>query len=399
MNPFKNSWGIFPFIFALFLVFLPFVGPQYIPLSTINHLSTLAIIFSVLLAGLGFYSWSKIHEAKFFVGSIQVSLLTLLALFLKEKNPWDVWLVLMYLSVLLNMVIPASLKYGQVRGLGIIWLLVILGTYGWVYTSQYSSSLPITRADKTWEGIIWVGILFSCLILMISLKFLRNQHHIGGIWAGLGLLPTAILISHYFPKAFPKVTEFLLAVMPFFVLVGLIWYWLKKVHHQITYDPLLQIYNRDTCQKIISGKSKLNISPPFSLAMVDIDHFKKVNDTYGHQAGDEVLKEVASTVQAVTGKHGVVCRYGGEEMAVFLPKVKLKQAEILMEKVRQAVAKKRIQAGNKKIKVTVSSGVAQKEQRGQNIEQLLEIADKALYRAKRNGRDQVCTGKIPIIKR
>jgi len=111
------------------------------------------------------------------------------------------------------------------------------------------------------------------------------------------------------------------------------------MEHRIAYDPLLHIYNRDYCSKIISEQSNLNLMFPLSIAMVDIDHFKNVNDTHGHQAGDQVLYTVAQTVCKEVVPNGVVCRYGGEELIIFFPQQTARQVAPLVEKMRKTIEK------------------------------------------------------------
>ena len=170
-------------------------------------------------------------------------------------------------------------------------------------------------------------------------------------------------------------------------------HWFSRMDHRVSYDPLLQIYNREYCSKIISEQSALNSAPPFTVVMVDIDHFKNVNDTYGHQAGDEVLYTIAQTVSKGVGPQGIACRYGGEELAVFFPQQTSKTVVKIMEKVRLDIEKVVTKSGNKKISVTISCGVAQRDDNQQSVEVILQAADKALYRAKKGGRNQVKSGK------
>ena len=98
----------------------------------------------------------------------------------------------------------------------------------------------------------------------------------------------------------------------------------------------------------------MNVTPPFAVAMVDIDHFKNVNDTYGHQAGDAVLHSVAQTLLRTLSPQGTVCRYGGEELAVFFPQKKTSEVVPLMERAREEIEKSKTESGKKRISVTIS---------------------------------------------
>jgi diguanylate cyclase (GGDEF)-like protein len=132
--------------------------------------------------------------------------------------------------------------------------------------------------------------------------------------------------------------------------------------------------------------------------MIDIDHFKKVNDTYGHQAGDQVLHSVAQTILREVVPDGIACRYGGEEIAVFFPKKEAKEVAKVMEEVRAAIERTKVATRKKKLSVTVSIGVSHRGDVSQTIIDVIHAADKALYRAKGNGRNQVKTGKAPMPK-
>ena len=127
-----------------------------------------------------------------------------------------------------------------------------------------------------------------------------------------------------------------------------------------------------------------------SVVMVDIDHFKKVNDTYGHQAGDEVLRVVARCLlDTVREGIDIAARYGGEEFALFLPETSVEGAGALAERLRRLIEKQRVEVGGEVIRVTTSCGVATSPDHGTLPEVLVERADQALYRAKEGGRNRV----------
>jgi diguanylate cyclase (GGDEF)-like protein len=133
-----------------------------------------------------------------------------------------------------------------------------------------------------------------------------------------------------------------------------------------------------------------------ALLMVDIDHFKKVNDTYGHLTGDLILKGVASVLRRKIRNADVAYRYGGEEMAVLLPGADLQAAAATAERVRQAVETTRF-FGEKgeHVPITLSVGVAQREVGLQSERELIERADQALYASKDGGRNKVSTWPMP----
>lgn len=129
---------------------------------------------------------------------------------------------------------------------------------------------------------------------------------------------------------------------------------------------------------------------PLSLIIVDVDHFKKVNDTYGHLAGDKVLHVIGTHLKQATRATDFPARYGGEEFVVLLPEVDLNGARSVAEKIRQAVEEKPFRSGDNRVNITVSCGVASFRQ-GDARRSSFERADEALYRAKRGGRNRCCT--------
>jgi diguanylate cyclase (GGDEF)-like protein len=123
--------------------------------------------------------------------------------------------------------------------------------------------------------------------------------------------------------------------------------------------------------------------------ILDLDHFKQVNDTHGHDVGDEVLKAVASCLKDMTRYHDVVARLGGEEFAVVAPNLDVDMLAKLAERIRKAIATTTVVAGTVKLKVTTSVGLAVWDRR-ETPDDFYRRADKQLYQAKRLGRNRVC---------
>jgi diguanylate cyclase (GGDEF)-like protein len=125
--------------------------------------------------------------------------------------------------------------------------------------------------------------------------------------------------------------------------------------------------------------------------MLDIDHFKQINDTYGHQSGDLVLKSVANTFQEVLRSVDIIGRLGGEEFAVVLPETWIAKALEVAERLREKISEGEVALPDGTIiRFTVSIGIAALIDKNSNIDMLLDDADKALYRAKQAGRNRVC---------
>ena len=126
---------------------------------------------------------------------------------------------------------------------------------------------------------------------------------------------------------------------------------------------------------------------PYAVLFIDIDRFKRINDTYGHETGDEVLRQLAQVLQGAARVTDFVARYGGEEFLVLLPDTSEAGALTLGEKIRQAVATQSFPVVGE---VTVSVGVSVARGADKNEEEVVPRADKALYRAKSEGRNRVC---------
>lgn len=129
---------------------------------------------------------------------------------------------------------------------------------------------------------------------------------------------------------------------------------------------------------------------PVALLLIDVDHFKKVNDTHGHLVGDDVLRGLASELRQQVRETDVVGRFGGEEFVILLPKTAPEEALRIADRVRRGVGVVQVLAENTAVSVTISVGVAVLGVHGRDLFELLAAADLALYRAKKTGRDRVC---------
>lgn len=147
-------------------------------------------------------------------------------------------------------------------------------------------------------------------------------------------------------------------------------------------DPLTGLFNRRYIFDFLADK-KIQESG-FSIIMGDIDHFKKINDTYGHPIGDIVLKTVSDTMKNTIGEKGMVARFGGEEFLIVLPNVTSKDAYLYAEQLRKKIED--LKMDECPSGTTISLGVAQSEQ-GQGIDAIIKIADELLYLAKESGRN------------
>ena len=124
--------------------------------------------------------------------------------------------------------------------------------------------------------------------------------------------------------------------------------------------------------------------------MVDIDHFKRFNDTYGHEAGDLVLKKVGSYILRQIRQYDIACRYGGEELIIIMPDASLENTILRPEQIREGIKKLKLEHEGRKLEtITISVGVSCFPDDGIKADSLIRVADKALYMAKQQGRDRV----------
>ncbi len=164
-------------------------------------------------------------------------------------------------------------------------------------------------------------------------------------------------------------------------------------------DPLTGLFNRRFMEESLQLELKRaqRQQSALSVAMVDADYFKKFNDTFGHEAGDILLRELAVRLQRGVRESDVVCRFGGEEFVLLLPGAALEVAAARMERLREEVARiALVHAGQTLGKVTISVGVAAYPGHGAASEELIAAADAALYRAKQQGRDRVVAEGLAV---
>jgi diguanylate cyclase (GGDEF)-like protein len=165
----------------------------------------------------------------------------------------------------------------------------------------------------------------------------------------------------------------------------------EQLREQANTDPLTGIYNRR--QFFLMGEEAvvqaMRYRRPLAAIVFDIDHFKRINDTYGHGAGDEVLKSIVGAISGILRKPDVFCRHGGEEFSILLPESDAVGASRLAERIRSAVEKLTIRVDDHSEHVTVSIGVAVLSPRDKDFGDLITRGDDALYTAKGKGRNTV----------
>jgi two-component system cell cycle response regulator len=165
----------------------------------------------------------------------------------------------------------------------------------------------------------------------------------------------------------------------------------EEIHRMAIMDGLTGLYNKRYFTEALDREMARarRYSRPLSLIMIDIDFFKNINDTYGHLAGDHILKELGELLISRVRREELVARYGGEELVILLPETDKEGAFKVAELMRQRVESHTFIFANKKIRVTVSAGVSEAVECDYDLSEIIKIADERLYAAKRAGRNKV----------
>ena len=237
------------------------------------------------------------------------------------------------------------------------------------------------------KGMLIMNLIFVCAGFVAPYKY--------AIFFHAGLIVDILIANQFFH--YDNVAMMIMFNAPCVIAVSTMHYAMEngyldhyltneKLESLVIHDQLTGVFNRNIFKKITDAESEefsICEGLPISIVMIDLDYFKKINDKFGHEAGDIVLKYAANTLKTSVRSSDYVIRWGGEEFIVILPGCDMKKALEIAEKIRV-----NIESGESTIcPVTASIGVA--EYIGGSYHDVIECADVALYRAKKNGRNQV----------
>ncbi len=302
----------------------------------------------------------------------------------------------------INIVVYSLLKergtftlWGSTRIVLLIFPFAMIAVLAQVYPAELQNLLyqELTHRNIA-SGLhfpqISLLIMLAALVVLNGRMFARPSAQNGALFVGL---ITALSMLHF------KNDILVSAVFASSALLILLIAVIQESWSMAYIDPLTNLPGRRALDEAM-----LKLAGNYSIAMLDIDHFKKFNDRHGHDAGDQVLSMVASRIkQAVTG--GKAFRYGGEEFTVVFPGKDLEEAMDILEGVCKTVSSQKFQLrqsrdrrkverkkkkNNKNVKVTISIGVASRNDKLTTTAEVIKFADKALYRAKKQGRNRVC---------
>jgi diguanylate cyclase (GGDEF)-like protein len=165
----------------------------------------------------------------------------------------------------------------------------------------------------------------------------------------------------------------------------------RRLEEAALTDPLTGLHNRRWAMEELQRcwQASTRYRRPMACLLVDVDHFKRVNDSYGHDVGDAVLREIASRLRAAARQNEAVCRIGGEEFLIICDEIDRAGAAICGERLRAGVADQLVTNEGRELSVTVSIGAAVRDESIPSPELLLKVADQAVYAAKQAGRNRV----------
>lgn len=303
-------------------------------------------------------------------------------------------------------------EFYQVLTRSMIWRCAMM-----ILITLASSFMLIYLTDNKPLAVVIISLMFVFVysaiartILVSDLyddKFARYFFgYTNLLWATYFVVRTLTSLIEYLHKDF--ITPGLmhsLAIVVYQSLVistsfSLIWIVSSKLEselaHQASHDALTNIYNRRALDEIANKECSRSTryKTPLSVIMLDIDHFKKLNDTYGHPTGDKALVDIATLLKDSLRIHDTAARYGGEEFILVLPNTNIDEAELIADKLRIAISEHSFfdKKGNE-LKITSSFGIASQTTAIQSWPEIINQADKALYEAKHSGRNTVSRDK------
>lgn len=357
-------WNILPLLFYVLCVVA--VGISW-------HFNRSRFIFIVVPLAVLFWAMSTVGEPYAaqlrMLASLVIPLHLLLFLFLKERGLFSLWGMLRLGFVVAEIAVAA---YVVVKG-----------------KADLSGLMQLHVFDKAltgWTPLCDLSLLvgLSVVLLFLLLAFVHHLVIYHTAFAGIFFLMMAGL--HYGAQSAYAAAAYAGVVLLVFGVL------LKESYRLAFYDELTGLPGR---RALIEEMAKLGRK--YSLAMVDIDHFKKFNDTYGHDTGDEVLKMVAAKLAGVGGG-GKAYRYGGEEFTVLFPSKALGESYSQMDIIREKIAKTAFSIRGTKgkkagkggtVTIHISSGIVEKSAGDKDPMAVMKRADNALYKAKKQGRNKV----------
>ena len=301
-----------------------------------------------------------------------------LQVFLKLPRAETRQLVLSMALMVFNILVCVPLGW-QAAGVAVS-AGVVAATMLWSVREAFHPLRQEFNPGTAWTAAVMFGVVALCAMLT-GLSQLRPD------WSWPWL--QSPLDTRQFVLTFVSVTLSILTsfVLGYIVVMRLV----ARLEHLSQHDGLTGLLNRRAIEALLDREAQRleRFNQPFSILLIDIDHFKRVNDRLGHPAGDQVLIEVARRLQVEAREVDHVARYGGEEFCVLLPHTEHEGALQAAERLREGVCERPITRGNATVPVTISMGLVCANDPRESLQSLLRRADAALYQAKDGGRNMV----------
>lgn len=352
----KAVFNLIPYLFYAISTLILWVSWHF------NRNRFIFLIIPLLLIHVGFeYLSAKKATDLFLYASMLYPLHLLLFLSLRERGLFSIWGILKIAFFLLEIgVISYFIIYPESNLIALLKMKL--------FTISFYPLQDLSVA-------IAIFVLFIIGILVMYNKYLLYN-------SSFFIIVVTFYMGFYFLKT-PYVNELSQLAIGIIIFILLI----RESYRLAFYDELTSLPGR---RALVEDMAKLGMR--YSLAMIDIDHFKKFNDTYGHDTGDEVLKMVASKLADIGGG-GKAYRYGGEEFVLLFPSKDADESYTHTDILRNTIAKSPFSVRNKKssktIYINISSGVVQRSSKDRDPFAVMKRADNALYKAKKAGRNQV----------
>lgn len=352
----KIVFSLLPYLFYAINALILWVSWHF------NRNRFIFIILPLLLMYLGFvYFGGKRATDLFLYASMLYPLHLILFLFLKERGLFSIWGIFKIVFFAIE--------------IAVVLYLVLYPN------PEFIAFLKMKLFKVSFYPLEDLSVIIAVFVLSImGILLLFNKHLLYN--GSFFIIISTFYAGFYFIRV-PYVKEIFLSAIGIIIFILLI----RESYRLAFYDELTSLPGR---RALTEDMAKLGMK--YSLAMIDIDHFKKFNDTYGHDTGDEVLKMVASKLSNVSGG-GKAYRYGGEEFVLLFPSKEIDDSYKHTDILRETIAKSPFSITNKgtqkTIYINISSGIAQKNSQDKDPFAVMKRADNALYKAKKAGRNQV----------
>ncbi|MBU8913200.1 MAG: GGDEF domain-containing protein [Spirochaetales bacterium] len=385
------------------------IGPVPPTIAMRIVLPSLALVLGALVLSAGHVSYPRVQNLRVYLAGYSVGIQGIVYALVRGFDTFfidsvpiapagyaQLMLVFGLLGPYAYSLLPAFPTYRATRvttrllvGLQIAFLAVVR------FMPASFGRLSVLVPDELISIPIVVVATLTVAIIVINALLPTQSFFLRGAFSGLALLAGgAWILPSLLGELGYHVSDDLIHILyaglaPLFLSVSILFHILARMDHRVAYDPLLHVYNREYSNRILAEQTHISTKPPLAIMMIDIDHFKQVNDTHGHQAGDRVLFSIAQTIQKIVVPEGVVCRYGGEELIVFFAGRTGRDIIPLAKRLCATIEATDTTWKRQRIGVTVSIGLSDRKIARQPLGHVLQAADKALYIAKENGRNQV----------